>query len=167
MYFCIPSGTHNSMDALSDAQRLPTSSSSVTMQAFAPGVAHQQYKSCPVACQMPALYTCKTCGLEKEENEFSGIKRSFYFCRRCCNKRSTERRRSDPACRIISRARSRAARAREPVLLDVVTLRRWLDVESKAYVDEDLIDLVKQRPDEPLGEKNFALVKVGRLVNVL
>lgn len=112
------------------------------------------------------MYTCKVCKAEKPSVDFSpaGLARSFYWCRSCANRHSTERRRSDPAARLASRIRARERRSGLPVSLTVGEIRQLLRGEDPEYVREDMVTLTRVRDEEPMGLNNVAVVRLGRLL---
>ena len=133
------------------------------------GLGDYEYKGTPAAASMhhkADTFTCKVCKTEKPSVDFSsaGLARSFYWCRQCANRKSTERRRSDPAARLASRIRARERRSGLPVSLTVGEIRQLLDGEDPVYVREDMVTLARLREEEPLGVGNVAVVRLGRLL---
>ena len=120
------------------------------------GLGDYEYKGTPGTASMhhkeAGTFTCKVCKTEKPSVDFSpaGLARSFYWCRSCANRKSTERRRSDPAARLASRIRARERRLGMPVLLTVGDIRQLLNGEDPVYVREDLVTLARLREEEPL-----------------
>ena len=111
-----------------------------------------------------ALRACNKCGMMKEEASAfrkCNIQSRFYTCKACCDQKSSERRRRDPATRIASRLRARGCR------IGVDDIRRMLDTLDPTVVANDQVVIMRLRNDEPLTPENaVACVRtpVGRLV---
>ena len=112
-----------------------------------------------------ALRKCNKCGVVKEEATAfrkCNLQSRFYTCKACCDQKSSERRRRDPAARIAARLRSRGYKD-----VDVRVIRRILDTSPSEVVANDRVDVVRLRPDEPLTPGNAVVcvkTPVGRLV---
>ena len=76
---------------------------------------------------------------------------------------NVERRRSDPASRILCRVRTRCRRAGIPVTLKVKEFRKLLGAEDQRYVDGDKLSCCRIRDDGPLSADNVRITRVGRL----
>ena len=113
---------------------------------------------------------CKDCGERKPAAEFDlkAVSRAFRTCKRCHSRRGTERRRSDPATRLISRARVREKRrGRERMSVSISHVRDLLRrEEDPRYAELDLLSLERERAEEPLSALNAFLKRVGRIVEV-
>ena len=111
-------------------------------------------------------FTCIKCATAKSASEFypGPLSRSIYICRACHSAMNKDRRRSDPATRILYRARMRCKRHNVPVSLSVRELREMLKAEDPSYVSGDLLSCSRIRDDAPLCAGNVKLFRTGRLV---
>ena len=93
------------------------------------------------------------------------VGRGFYTCTACKNKHASERRRTDPAARLLSRLRIRARRAGVPLKVGVHEVRQLLAAEGDPrYIAEDLVALKPRRAGEPFSADNLQLVRLGRII---
>ena len=95
------------------------------------------------------------------------LARNFWTCKSCKNKQDSDRRRADPAARLVSRLRIRARRAGVPLRVGVPEVRRLLASEpDQRYVAEDLVALRPLRASEPLSADNLRLVRLGHIIRL-
>ena len=127
--------------------------------------AHDNGAAPPHARELPAVATCNTCGESKPASEYyhSSLGRSFYFCRACCSAATKLRRRTQPAYKLLNRARGLERRRGTPLQgLSVRRVNRLLAEVDPALVEADCVRLVRRNPDEPLGENNVSVLILER-----
>ena len=74
------------------------------------------------------------------------------------------RRRPDPAKRILEKLRKRETRARGIFRLRLSDVRALLRTVEQVYIDNDLIELVKTKPHEPMALRNITVKRIGGII---
>ena len=112
-------------------------------------------------------FLCIKCNTMKAATDYEAgpLARSFYICRPCHNRMNVERRRRDPAARILGRVRMQCKRSGVPTTLKLKDFRRLLEAEDRTYVEADMVSCCRIRDSEPLGEGNVKLFRRGRIIN--
>ena len=106
------------------------------------------------------VYTCTKCSTEKKAEEFymKSLIRSFYICKKCASRMSSDALNNDLSRRLADRLK------RRKTPLGVKTIRVLLEeygAESdanKLAVENDNVDIRKIRADEPLNAEGNAMV---------
>ena len=129
---------------------------------------HAESCVCPndVAPGKPSIW-CNQCKKVLPQSDFclKSLARGYYTCTPCKNKRASERRRADPAARLVSRLRIRARRAGVPMAVGVHEVRQLLAEEDPEYIAEDLVAIKPRRPGDPFNLENLRLVRLGRIIH--